>query len=101
MEDPLIFKILSTITLVASIAFIIAFARDRGGWWRKSELGRSLMVMTIGVGLFALTSFLRQWLGDSYIGRQELRIFAQLLIAFGVTSRLWVLLKAQWTERHR
>jgi len=98
MDDPLIFRLLATGTLLVASVFIVGFLRDP--WWR-SQFGQSVMVMAIGLWLFALQTVLVQYLGPDYPHRQAVRIFAQSLIPLALTQRTWVLLHAQWRDRRR
>lgn len=96
MADPMIFKILAAITLGGAIAFVVLFAREP---WRRSEFGRSLMLMAVAVLLFTLTSTLRQFFGTEYPGRTEIRVVAQGFLAYAMWSRFFVLLRLRRGDR--
>lgn len=94
MDDPLIFRILATATLVVASLFIALFAREP--WW-KQPFGQSVMIMGCAIWLHALAATLRQWLGLDYPGRDLIRGFAQAGLLFAMAQRLVVL----WRARHR
>lgn len=84
MDDPQLFKILSTATFAVGLVFLVLFAREP---WRKNWYGTSVIVLALGVTLFALTTVLRQWFGMDYPGRQVIRVSAQLLILAAMLER--------------
>ena len=98
MGDPLVFKVLTGGTLLVTTIFIALFAREP---WLRARFGQSVMVLSIGLWLFALTSTLRNWLGDDYAGRNAVRVGAQSLTLVAMLIRTVVLARAQWRERKR
>lgn len=92
MSDPEVFRVLSIVALVGVVAFIAVFAREP---WHRSNFGRSLMVTAIAILLFSTTSVLRHWFGPDYWGYHEIRIVANVLIAYAVWTKLNTLVEAR------
>lgn len=98
MEDPFIFKILATATVIGATIFIGTYLREP---WRHSEFGRAFMVLVSAVWLFAVAAVLRQWLGLEYRFRQEIRIGAQAGLTFAVWYITVLLLRTRRRDRKR
>lgn len=96
MADPDIFRVLSLIVFLGATTFVIFFFSEP---WYRSSLGRSLMTMAIAVWLFSLTSVLRQWFGPDYTGRTEIRIVANMLLAYAVWSRAIIIYRIRKKKR--
>ncbi len=98
VDDPWYFRWISGATLVVVMVFIALLFTDRGGAWRKTGFGQSLMIMAFGLGLISLTQSLRQWFGD-YAYRTTIRVIAQSLILIAMVIRTYLLARAQRRER--
>lgn len=84
MEDPLIFKVLSTGSFIVCSVFIPMFLPEN---WRRSFYGQSVIILALGIWLLTLASVLRQWLGMEYPGRQAIRIAGQGFIFIAMLER--------------
>lgn len=91
-QDPTVFAVLAASTLVASLVFIVFFAREK--WWRH-PFGQSVMIFAVGIFLHALAATLRQFLGLDYAGRSAMRITAQGFLLFAMLQRTYVLVREQ------
>lgn len=91
-EDPIALKIVSGLTFVAILVFILLFSREP---WRRTEFGRSLMAMSVGVLLFASLSALRAVFGPDYPGREVVRFSAFVFVFYAIVTRTWTLWKLQ------
>lgn len=98
MDDPLIFKVLATTTLMVTSVFIPLFWAEP---WRRNWYGVSVMWMAVGLWLFALAAVLRQWLGLEYSLRQEIRIAAQGFVLFAMAERTWELVVIKWRRARK
>lgn len=98
MDDPLIFKVLATATLFTGVIFVGLFVREP---WRRNWYGTSVLVMAIGVTLFSLAAFLRQWFGLEYPGRQIIRGAAQALILLAMVERTVELAVIKWKRARK
>lgn len=95
MNDPLIYKLISTASLIAFSLFIWRYSREP---WRGQAFGRALMTLAAAVVVYSTATVLRQWLGPDYPGRNAARILANFgLLSTGVTMTI-VLWRAQ--RRH-
>lgn len=98
MVDPDIFRVMSTVSFVGASLLIATYMPT--GWWRQS-FGRSFMLLAIATWMFTLASSLRQWLGEDYFGRTEVRIAAQAVLIVALYSALVVLVRALRADRRR
>lgn len=92
MEDPIAFQILSGTTLIGILVFIVLLAREP---WRRSEFGRSLMAMSVGILLFASLTMLRIVFGPDYAAREWVRTIAYVFILYAVVTRTRTLWRLQ------
>lgn len=88
-KDPLIYRVLAVGNLLIFGSFLIAYTRtilrDREGSLRERikaiELfALGLLVLFFAVFVYQLLPFLRQFYGESYWGRNQVRIFASVLL---------------------
>jgi hypothetical protein len=98
VEDPLIFKVLSTGSFIVCSIFIPMFIPEG---WRRSFYGQSVLVLAMGIWLLTLASVLRQWLGMDYPGRQPIRITGQMFVFIAMFERTAELAVVKWHRRQQ
>jgi len=83
----------SVVLVTAAIAFAAYFGVTEP--WRKHAFGRSVMTMTVGIGILASLGLLRHMFGDDYALRETLIVVGRLMVTAAIVSRFVVLVREQ------
>lgn len=87
-----VISLLVLTTVIPTNLFVIYYARLD---WRASAVGRALMVKATGVALLVDLAVVSRFFGDSYPGRDPVRLTVFTILAVGLWYQFLVLLQTR------